>query len=201
ETDLFYAMAPNRTIASCQIEGSKKACTRITTAFTANANGTHKLQLFFIGHAKKPRCFKKKTGEELGESNCHILLILDNTPSHVTGAFTLTNRAIDCDEAGEHDIYEVDQLQAMRWTKVAWGEVSTKTIKNCWFYTKIISPCNDNGTPITPTFVNNNKAINKYLPIDPNDAKKLQQVINTLCVHNPMSLEDLLKAEEHEELH
>jgi len=88
-------------------------------AFTANANSTHKLQPFIIGHAKRPRCFKKKTGEELGfyyrnnkkawmtamffqewiekfdeemrESDRHILLILDGAPSHVTGALTLTN--------------------------------------------------------------------------------------------------------------
>ena len=66
ETGLFYAMAPNCTIAFRQIEGSKKNCTRIMIAFTANANGTHKLQPFIIGHAKRPRCLKKKPGEELG---------------------------------------------------------------------------------------------------------------------------------------
>ena len=119
ETGLFYSMAPDRTIASRQIEGSKKNCTRITIAFTANADGTHKLEPFIIGNATRPRCFKKKTGEELGfyyrnnkkawmtamffqewiqkfdqemrRSNRHVLLILDGAPSHVTSAITLTN--------------------------------------------------------------------------------------------------------------
>lgn len=66
ETGLFYSMAPDRTIASRQIEGAKKDCIRLTIALTSNADGTHKLQPFIIGHATKPRCFKKKTGEELG---------------------------------------------------------------------------------------------------------------------------------------
>ncbi|CAG8717194.1 13695_t:CDS:2, partial [Dentiscutata heterogama] len=77
--------------------------------------------------------------------------------------------------------------------------VSIKTIKNCWLYTKIISPCDNNETSIIlSTYINNNEAINKYLPINPNDAKELQQVIDILCVCYPISLEDLLKAKEHE---
>ena len=32
----------------------------------ANADGSEKLPPFFIGHAKKPRCFERKTAERLG---------------------------------------------------------------------------------------------------------------------------------------
>ena len=40
--------------------------TRITLALTANANRSLKLPPFCIGHAQKPRCFNRKTGEQLG---------------------------------------------------------------------------------------------------------------------------------------
>ncbi|CAG8615020.1 11641_t:CDS:1, partial [Scutellospora calospora] len=83
-------------------------------------------------------------------------------------------------------------------------EVSAKTIKNCWLHTKIISLRDNDRTPIIPissTFVDNNEAVNEYLSVDPNDANDLQQVIDTLCIRHPMSLEDLLRAEEHEVLH
>ncbi|CAG8566760.1 3014_t:CDS:2 [Dentiscutata heterogama] len=57
ETGLFYSMTPDR---------AKKDCIRLTIALTSNADGTHKLWPFIIGHVNKPRCFKKKTGEQLG---------------------------------------------------------------------------------------------------------------------------------------
>ena len=66
ETGLFYMMAPGKTIGSRQIEGAKKDKTRITIAFTCNADGSDRFVPMFVGHAEKPRCFQKKTGEELG---------------------------------------------------------------------------------------------------------------------------------------
>jgi hypothetical protein len=66
ETGLFYCMSPDRTIASQQIEGAKKDKIRLTVALTCNADGSEKPMLFFLGHANKPRCFQKKSGEDLG---------------------------------------------------------------------------------------------------------------------------------------
>ena len=60
ETGLFYMMAPGKTIGSRQIEGAKKDKTRITIAFTCNADGSDRFVPMFIGHAEKPRCFQKK---------------------------------------------------------------------------------------------------------------------------------------------
>ena len=68
ETGLFYCMAPDRTIASRQLEGMKKNKTRISIALCANADGSEKLEPFFIGHYLKPRAFNKKSGAELGFS-------------------------------------------------------------------------------------------------------------------------------------
>src|SRR3990167_5090602 len=66
ETGLFYSQAPSTTISRKPIEGLKMDKRRITVALTANADGSHKLPLFFIGKAKSPRCFGKKTGASLG---------------------------------------------------------------------------------------------------------------------------------------
>ena len=108
ETAYFYNLAPDKTIAQQQIEGAKKDKTRITIAVTCNATGTDMFELLILGHAAKPRCFKKKTGKELGffylsnkkawmtgdffqqylrrlntHVNCKVLLLIDNAPSHI----------------------------------------------------------------------------------------------------------------------
>jgi hypothetical protein len=122
ETGLFYCMAPDRTIASRQVGGYKKDKTRITIALTANADGSEKLELFFIGHFQKPRAFKKQSGEQLGinyrwnkkawmtgllfhewlrkldtrmrSQDRQILLLLDNAPTHGVSSIDLTNVTI-----------------------------------------------------------------------------------------------------------
>ena len=53
------------------MKGLKKDKTRMTLALISNADGSHKLVPFIIGHAAKPQCFKKKTGEELGFDYCN----------------------------------------------------------------------------------------------------------------------------------
>lgn len=94
---------------------------RITLALSANANGSERLPILFIGHAARPHCFKGNTGAELGfdyKSNkkarmtCQffrqllrqldktmraegrILLLLDNVSSHSTGDLQLANVAV-----------------------------------------------------------------------------------------------------------
>ncbi|RAW28578.1 hypothetical protein PC110_g15044, partial [Phytophthora cactorum] len=58
--------APDKTIASRQIQGSKKSKVRVTVALTCNADGSDMREPFIIGHAMKPRCFEKKSGADLG---------------------------------------------------------------------------------------------------------------------------------------
>ena len=38
----------------------------MTVALMCNADGSEKGEPFIIDHAKKPRCFQKKTGDQLG---------------------------------------------------------------------------------------------------------------------------------------
>jgi hypothetical protein len=51
-------------------------------------------------------------------------------------------RALELEEAGEQDIYEIDVLSSMRLLEQAWNEVTPETIKNCWKHTGI---CPDNA--------------------------------------------------------
>jgi hypothetical protein len=66
ETGLFYQMAPSKTISRRGFSASKKAKIRLSILLCANADGTDKRDPLILGHANKPRCFKKKTGAELG---------------------------------------------------------------------------------------------------------------------------------------
>jgi hypothetical protein len=123
ETGLCYAMAPTRSICSSKMRGVKKNKTRITLAMTANADGSDALPILYLGRAKNPRCYNKKSAEQLGfqyrantkawmtrkvfqdwvrgvdrdmrSAGRHILLLLDNASSHQTGDLHLTNVTIE----------------------------------------------------------------------------------------------------------
>jgi len=157
--------------------------------------------LLILGHAAKPRCFKKKTAKELGffymsnkkawmtgdffqqylrQLNAHVnhkvLLLIDNAPSHIwqdsdypnleivalppnttsklqpldagiIAAFKCQIRkqqlayALDILDNEEHpNPYKVDQLTAMRWARIAWTNINSTVIQNCWRHTGLLSP-------------------------------------------------------------
>jgi len=60
ETGLFYQMLPNKSFHFKNKEciGVKNGKNRLTVMVAANMDGSQKLPLFIIGHAKNPRCFK-----------------------------------------------------------------------------------------------------------------------------------------------
>jgi hypothetical protein len=101
-------MPPNQTIPIQAIHSVKDDKTQIPIAFFENADGSKKLEPFFISHVAKPQPFKKKTGGQLAvyyrnnkkawttlrridqktddhfkSQGCHILLLVDNMPSHI----------------------------------------------------------------------------------------------------------------------
>ena len=45
--------------------------------------------------------------------------------------------AIDRDDKGAEDIFDLNLLEGMKMAKEAWDAVSAETIKNCWKHTKI----------------------------------------------------------------
>lgn len=66
EFGLFYKMAPTHTIALQRLPGRKKEKTRLTFLACANASGSERFPMLVLGHSRRPRCFKGKSGEELG---------------------------------------------------------------------------------------------------------------------------------------
>jgi hypothetical protein len=68
ETGLFYRMPPDRGLSSKRLAGLKGDKTQITLAFCVNADGSDLRKPLFIGHARKPRCFQKRDGTDLGFS-------------------------------------------------------------------------------------------------------------------------------------
>ncbi|GMF38977.1 unnamed protein product [Phytophthora lilii] len=119
EKGLCYAMAPSRSICTRGARGVKKTKTRITVALTSNADGSDALPPLFLGRAKQPFCFKKRTAAQLGfkykanqkawmtghifrewllnldrdmrASGRHILLLVDNASSHNMDELICTN--------------------------------------------------------------------------------------------------------------
>lgn len=104
--------------------------------------------------------------------NRHILLLIDDAPSHITRGLKLTNvrvlklpsdpatgtasttqqpletgitlafkrryrrrqmvHALDRHEAGDTDIYRVDEVQAMKWCRLAWDDIPKSLVVKCW---------------------------------------------------------------------
>jgi len=66
KTGLFWLQAPDNTLATKAQSGCKKKKNRITLLPTTNANGTHKLDLWIIGHFKNPRPFGRNSTNTQG---------------------------------------------------------------------------------------------------------------------------------------
>ena len=66
ETGLCYRRPPDKGLATKQMSGVKGDKTRITLAFTVNADGSDIRKPLFIGRARRPHCFRKKDGTALG---------------------------------------------------------------------------------------------------------------------------------------
>ena len=66
ESGFIPSVPPDATLCSEQMSGKKKSKKQITAYFICNASGTDKCELVFIGKAKKPQYFKKKTLQSLG---------------------------------------------------------------------------------------------------------------------------------------
>uniref|UniRef100_A0AAV1VGE2 DDE-1 domain-containing protein n=1 Tax=Peronospora matthiolae TaxID=2874970 RepID=A0AAV1VGE2_9STRA len=47
--------------------------------------------------------------------------------------------ALDRDDARAADLFKVDQVTVMRWSLMAWSEISSTTIANCFKHTGIIN--------------------------------------------------------------
>ncbi|KAF4616738.1 hypothetical protein D9613_008852 [Agrocybe pediades] len=66
ETSFFAFAPPDRGLCTQRMNGHKKDKSRITIGVGCNADGTDKLELIYIGKAKRPRCFGKTPIERQG---------------------------------------------------------------------------------------------------------------------------------------
>ena len=124
ETGLFWKMKPSRTISNGPVAGTKQSKDRVTVLFTCNSTGTEKLRPLFIHKYENPRALKninknslpvnyywnkkswmqvsiwndylKKLDSRMRVQNRHILLLIDNAPTHALYENTnLTNIVIE----------------------------------------------------------------------------------------------------------
>jgi len=124
ETGLFWKMKPSRTISNGPVAGTKQSKDRVTVLFTCNSIGTEKLRHLFIHKYENPRALKninknslpvnyywnkkswmqvsiwndylKKLDSRMKVQNRHILLLVDNAPTHALYENTnLTNIVIE----------------------------------------------------------------------------------------------------------
>lgn len=87
------------------------------------------------------------------------------------------HNAITEEERGSHNIYKVDQLKAMQWSKAAWDEISSKTIRNSFWHTGLFDlPAEEAPEDSFEHEINND----------------LANYMQKLAPHNPMSIESLL---------
>jgi len=119
ETSFFWKTVQNNGLSTKGLPGRKLDKTRMSVLVMMNATGTEKICLLFIATAKKPRCFGKKEGHELGlwyfynkkawmtgevfsnameeldarmkRTNRKILLLLDNFSGHKWRKEAITN--------------------------------------------------------------------------------------------------------------
>ena len=66
ETGCNYSMAPDRNISTFSRSGHKKQKKRVALLVCCNSTGSDNFPLFIIGSARRPRCFQKRTAEQLG---------------------------------------------------------------------------------------------------------------------------------------
>lgn len=124
ETGLFWKMKPSRTISNGPVAGTKQSKDRVMILFTCNSTGTEKLRPLFIHKYENPRALKninknslpvnyywnkkswmqvsiwndylKKLDSRMRVQNRHILLLVDNAPTHALYENTnLTNITIE----------------------------------------------------------------------------------------------------------
>ncbi|KAF9226060.1 DDE-domain-containing protein [Gyrodon lividus] len=131
--------------------------------------GLKSFDIFFVGKAAKPQCFKKKTPEE------HGFYYHNNTKAWMTSELSeewpnmtpfiqpcdagiircfkalychnFSRQAIDLDKAGECKIYKIDLLEAMVMANEAWNSMMPETIRNCWIPSPFLPSSSQSTTP------------------------------------------------------
>jgi hypothetical protein len=110
--------------------------------------------------------------------------------------------ALERDDAGEENIWKIDQLQGMRLAERAWSLIVSSTIVNCWRHSGIISPRGPDGwlLPETNTVEPDGPLVDDMVTAVEDALKKDLAQLKGRCVaeRNLMSLEEVLADTEEE---
>ncbi|KAE8961692.1 hypothetical protein PF004_g27851 [Phytophthora fragariae] len=146
-------------------KGKKQSKQRITVCVATNADGTDRLPLHFIGKSKVPIPLRNRDVlAEIGATytntakawmNTLSNVVIHKLPPNTTAALQPMDQGIikslkdeyhEKKEDAELDMFysgvaykPVDIFSAMKWLSEGWGDISTKTIRNCWCHTGIVS--------------------------------------------------------------
>lgn len=99
--------------------------------------------------------------------------------------------ALDRHEAGRHDVFHVDQLQAMRWARHCWKqELSEDVIRKCWAVTEIVTP-----KPTPETYA-------AFETIEDDIDKEICDTVQSLGILRPLLIDDFVSPrDENVEIH
>ena len=143
---------------------------------------------------------------DLTLTNIKVQTLPPNTTSKVQpmdagiiSAFKRRNRrfhlqnALDQDERNELNLYKVDQLTAMRWSLVAWSDISATTIRNCFRHIGLMDG------PVTLTKKQEAGTGTAGSMEEQLVEQELEAALKRLPLRNSMSLAYLLNPEEEDE--
>lgn len=97
--------------------------------------------------------------------------------------------ALGREEQGRRDIYTVNQLEAMEWSKQCWADIPAELIQNCWRHTRILG-----GDPLTAA------EKRKYKQEDDIEEDILKH-IQWLRIANPFSIDEMLNPPDENNVH
>ena len=112
ETSFFWQAIDNHGLSTKAVSGKKLDKVRMSVLVIINATGTRKIQLLFIGNAKQPRCFKKKTAKQWGFWYFH-----NKTAWMTSEIFSKAMETLDAEfrEEGIHTTMLLDNFSGHKW--------------------------------------------------------------------------------------
>lgn len=97
--------------------------------------------------------------------------------------------ALDRSEQSQRDIFAVTQLEAMRWVKQCWSEISKDLIQHCWAKTRIFG-----GDALTPLE-------KRRMKLEDEVEDDIYKHIQWLSLANPLTMEEMLNPDGENDVH
>ncbi|CAG8702972.1 34966_t:CDS:2 [Gigaspora margarita] len=141
---LYWHLEPEKTLASCPVQGKKKkkAKDRVTILITCNCTGDDKLPPLLIYKYQNPRAIRRIDNEQMRRAGRKILLLMDKASPHtLEEGFVPSNVKIHYFPS-----YNTAHLQPCDAETMESGEDAPEinikdaidTIRSCWIKTEIL---------------------------------------------------------------